>query len=382
MSEQMTDNKPSFALHCFEIKNFKGIKSLKVDNLPANAPWIFLTGENGYGKTCVLQGLAIALTNDVEEHTKPYMEEGSMFWLKYHENQNNLLLTIPDESGRVTFKWLACYGSSRLDTYAESSTREKSLTSSLFDSRTLLENIELKLSRWYFKKDVDPEYETKYKTVVALFKELLNLQDITVDKKTDKMLYTEKAPDGKIYSPLPSEQLASGYRSIIYMVGDMILKLFDTQPEVWDPKNLKGIVIIDELDLHFHPKWQKRLPRLLSKIFPRIQFIASTHSPIPVLGAPGHSVFLKVNRSRSEGITIERLGSVEKQLPDLLPNTLLSSPLFGFQDIFAATHSKNKPVRTEDSYPEIIVNDTLRKRLKKFKNSDLEKKLKNTLKSV
>ncbi len=380
MSEQITDNKPFFALQCFTIKNFKGIKSLEVNNLPANAPWIFLTGENGYGKTCVLQGLAIALTNTGERHTE-YMEGGSELLFDFPENQKNFLLKFPDESGQVTFKWLACYGSSRLDTYDESSKREEGLTSSLFKT-TLLENIELKLSRWYFKRDVGHEYEIKYKTVVALFKELLNLQDITVDKKTDKVLYTEKAPDGKSYSPLPSEQLASGYRSIIYMVGDMILKLFDTQPEVWDPKDLIGIVIVDELDLHFHPKWQKRLPRLLSKIFPRIQFIASTHSPIPVLGAPGHSVFLKVNRSRSEGITVERLDSVEKQLPDLLPNTLLSSPLFGFQDIYAATHSKNKPVRTEDSYSEIIVNDALRKRLKKFKNSDLEKELKNTLKSL
>lgn len=343
--------------------------------MPANAPWIFLTGENGCGKTCVLQGLAIAITDNVERHTEPYMREGSTFRLKYIEDQNNRLHAIPGESDPIIFKLLACYGSSRLDTYAESSTRERSLTSSLFDSRTLLENIELKLSRWYFKRDVDPEYETKYNTVVAIFKELLNLLDITVDKKTDKVLYTEIAPDGKGYPPLPSEQLASGYRSIIYMVGDMILKLFDTQPGVWDPKDLKGIVIIDELDLHFHPKWQKRLPRLLSKTFPRIQFIASTHSPIPVLGAPGHSVFLKVNRTRSEGITVERLESVEKLLPDLLPNTLLSSPLFGFHDIFAATHSKNKPVRTEDSYSEIIVNDTLRKHLKKFKNSDLESEI-------
>jgi len=100
----MTDNKPSFALHSFEIKNFKGIKSLEVDNLPANAPWIFLTGENGCGKTCVLQGLAIALTDTVERHTEPYMREGSTFRLKYIEDQNNRLHTIPDESSRVTFK--------------------------------------------------------------------------------------------------------------------------------------------------------------------------------------------------------------------------------------------------------------------------------------
>ncbi len=382
MTEQITANIPSFALHHFKMENFKGIRSLEIDNLPANAPWIFLTGENGYGKTCVLQGLALALSREVEKLKISSLQADSSFRLQYQDNQDNLLRTIPSASGPEEFKWLACYGSARLDTYSESSTYEKSTILSLFDSRTLLENIEFKLSRWFFKKDVDPEYETRYESVTAVFKELLDLQDITVEKKTDKILYTEKTPDGEGYPSLPSGQMAAGYRSIIYTVGDMILKLFDTQPDTFDPRELIGIVLIDELDLHFHPKWQRRLPRLLSKIFPRIQFIASTHSPIPVLGGPKHSVLLKINRNLTDGITIERLEELEKQLPNLLPNTLLSSPLFGYQQIFAATHTKNKPVRSEDSYPEMIVNDVVSKRLKKFKNSDLEAQLKNALKSL
>ncbi|MCP4217212.1 MAG: AAA family ATPase [bacterium] len=295
MTEQITENKPFFALDSFRMKNFKGIKQLEIGNLPANAPWIFLTGENGYGKTCVLQGLAITLMKSEEQHTWPYLKDGAQedggvgFKLNYHDNGKDTI----EEGG--SFKWFACYGSSRLDTYSESSTADKSPTKSLFDSRTLLENIEYQLSRWFFKKDVAPEFETKYNTVVALFKELLDLSDMTVDKKTDKVLYTEKAPDGKGYPPVPFGQLAAGYRSTICMVGDMILKLFESQPGVFDPKELKGFVLIDELDLHFHPKWQRRLPRMLSKAFPRIQFIASTHSPIPVLGTPKHSVLLKVN---------------------------------------------------------------------------------------
>ncbi|MCP4152148.1 MAG: AAA family ATPase [bacterium] len=285
----MTENKPIYALHTLRIEGFKGIKSLEVSNLPDNAPWIFLTGENGYGKTCVLQGLAIALAQDITPSHSPYLKVqngGAKTWHSYYNNQEQ---SIQSATFGNPFKWLACYGSSRLDVYKEGSTYEKSVTLSLFDSTTLLENIELKMSRWYFKRDVSPEYGKKYDAVVAIFKELLNLQDITVDEKTDDIIYTEKASEGT-YPALPAKQLAAGYRSIIYMIGDMILKLFDTQPDVYDPGELKGIVIIDELDLHFHPKWQKRLPHLLSKIFPRIQFIASTHSPIPVLGAPANSV--------------------------------------------------------------------------------------------
>lgn len=70
---------------------------------------------------------------------------------------------------------------------------------------------------------------------------------------------------------------------------------------------MAGIVIIDELDLHWHPKMQREIPKLLSSIFPKVQFIASTHSLVPLLGAPENSVLLKVNRTKEAGITAERV---------------------------------------------------------------------------
>jgi predicted ATP-binding protein involved in virulence len=83
---------------------------------------------------------------------------------------------------------------------------------------------------------------------------------------------------------------------------------------------LAGIVIIDELDLHWHPKMQREIPQLLSKIFPKVQFIASTHSLVPLLGAPENSVLLKVNRTKEEGITIEK---VDVDFQALSSDTLL-----------------------------------------------------------
>ena len=46
------------ALKSFHIKNYRGIIDTQIDNIPDNTQWIFLTGENGFGKTSVLQGLA------------------------------------------------------------------------------------------------------------------------------------------------------------------------------------------------------------------------------------------------------------------------------------------------------------------------------------
>jgi predicted ATP-binding protein involved in virulence len=124
-----------------------------------------------------------------------------------------------------------------------------------------------------------------------------------------KILYIEKEPteDGDTYTPVTFEQLASGFRSLILMVGDMMIRLFKSQPTINEPSELAGIVIIDELDLHWHPKLQRELPKLLSSIFPKVQFIASTHSLVPLLGAPENSVFLQVNRTKEAGITVERI---------------------------------------------------------------------------
>jgi predicted ATP-binding protein involved in virulence len=90
-----------------------------------------------------------------------------------------------------------------------------------------------------------------------------------------------------------------------------------------EPKELTGIVLIDELDLHFHPKLQRRWP--LSDVFPKVQFIASTHSVMPLLAAPESSVFLKVTRNKAAGIQLEQ---IQIDIKNLLPNSLLTSPLF------------------------------------------------------
>jgi predicted ATP-binding protein involved in virulence len=140
-------------------------------------------------------------------------------------------------------------------------------------------------------------------------------------------------------------KLASGHKNIIAMIGDMLIRFYAKQPEVIEPQYFCGIVLIDELDLHLHPKWQRQLPKLLSNVFPNVQFIASTHSVIPFLGAPENSVFLKVNRSQEQGITVERINI---DISNLLPNSLLTSPLFDLEgkDIKSENNRRLSDVRT------------------------------------
>jgi hypothetical protein len=88
---------------------------------------------------------------------------------------------------------------------------------------------------------------------------------------------------------VPTELLSDGYRSILSMIFELIRQLnvaFDTQILI-DALNsgggtiaLPGIVAIDEVDAHLHPDWQAQIGGWFTRVFPRMQFLVTTHSPI------------------------------------------------------------------------------------------------------
>lgn len=74
-------------------------------------------------------------------------------------------------------------------------------------------------------------------------------------------------------------QLSSGEKSLLSLVGDLARRLCLANPKSENPLNGSGIVLIDEIDLHLHPKWQRKVVGKLREIFPNIQFLVTTHSP-------------------------------------------------------------------------------------------------------
>jgi len=75
-------------------------------------------------------------------------------------------------------------------------------------------------------------------------------------------------------------------------------------------------------------------------------------------------VFLRVNRSAEEGITVTRLEEAEENIKNWLPNTILSSPIFGLQEILPVQHSKNDTLRTESHFDELAVSDWMQNQLR------------------
>ena len=81
---------------------------------------------------------------------------------------------------------------------------------------------------------------------------------------------------------LDLSQLSDGERSFLAMVCDLGRRLALANPRLDKPLHGAGVVLIDELELHLHPKWQREVTEKLRKTFPNIQFIATTHSPFVI----------------------------------------------------------------------------------------------------
>ena len=80
--------------------------------------------------------------------------------------------------------------------------------------------------------------------------------------------------------PLSVRHLSDGERGVLALVLDLTRRLAQANPEFVDPAaEAEAVVLIDELEFHLHPAWQRRIVRDLSETFPKCQFIATTHSP-------------------------------------------------------------------------------------------------------
>ncbi|WP_313255015.1 retron Ec78 anti-phage system effector ATPase PtuA [Empedobacter sp.] len=125
------------------------------------------------------------------------------------------------------------------------------------------------------------ESELDFKKFVETIKEslindLLGIKDISFNNFSGRTQIYFHLSDGNIVS---SKQLSHGQKVTYSLIGDICLRLLLLNPNLKNPLKGQGIILIDELELHLHPKWQQRILVSLRNTFPNIQFIVSTHSP-------------------------------------------------------------------------------------------------------
>ena len=87
------------------------------------------------------------------------------------------------------------------------------------------------------------------------------------------------------YGDVPLSGLSLGYQTTLAWVLDLAIRLNEYYPESDNPLTEPAIVIVDEIDLHLHPRWQRQIAAYLTQHFPKTQFIATAHSPLMVQSA-------------------------------------------------------------------------------------------------
>lgn len=357
-----TKHSLSCAIKNIYIENFQGVKRLQIGKLEVDANMIFLTGNNGFGKSSILKALAIGFKMG-EEKIEDFDIRTNRIGVEFRVNGSNAINNSSDFTEPfLSLQYLASFGMNRLQVLtaeAESEIGKKSTaTYGLFNEDGILLNIMAELVLLNLEKS--PKTQKIIDTLLLLSPTLSN---IIIEGREVKFI--EKDKFGEDCEPVSYDQLSAGYKSIIAMAGDIMKRLFKTQPEVNDPKYLQGIVIIDEIEQHLHPEWQYKLPTLLVKAFPNIQFIVSTHSVAPIMGAPERSIFIKVDRDKENGITAER---IDIDVTKLLPNTIFTSPLFDMGKITNIQIESDEldDIRTENTYEELLKNDEIKEKIKQI----------------
>ncbi|WP_343083990.1 AAA family ATPase [Blautia producta] len=331
-----------------EIKNFKGIENCFIDLKPGIN---LLIGNNGYGKTSILEALSVCLGGFIAgigeiktrhftkdeiriiyenmgdgSYDKKYMtpvavkcdaeiEKELFTWTRSKSSLNASRSTVePRDVCRKAFSManegkhilpiLSYQSCARVwmqkreaaeDIFAGTFYRtvgyagclaEASNTKMMMNWVRRMEKME-----WKNKKTIR-EYQA-VKHILCRFMEIMSQESgfiLEYDDRSDCLIFEigEKA--------LPIENLSSGYQSLIWMVLDIAFRMAILNPDLYENiSEVPGVILIDEIDVHLHPKWQWNVLRALKETFPNVQFIVATHSPIVIASCKNENL-IAINR--------------------------------------------------------------------------------------
>ena len=341
-------------LHIDNVLCFKEPQELKLsDKNGKPAQWTVILGNNGVGKTTLLRCLAgmemreseeINLQNKLIKSYFPLLfdpSESLLMWneldlLEESDAHINALVSFPEtlkaihesekdspinfqvasiqvivnnetesatefdeEIPEEALKGFICYGYGATRRIGETSLSERisaENSASLFsDNATLINAEEWLLQTDYAVKSSSGKMRTRLKKqfnqIIEILKKILpDVENVRISLGEDRDL-----PRAEFLTPYGWVQLSSlglGYRTTITWMVDLAVRLFKRYPDSEDPLAEPAIVLVDEIDLHMHPKWQRDIMQFLTDRFPNTQFIVTAHSPLVVQAAQDANIVL------------------------------------------------------------------------------------------
>jgi len=315
------------------IEHFKGIENLEIE-IPTNkehlnrTPCLAILGENAAGKSSILQAIALCQMRpefrpQVSSDLDDYIPRGTTNWdMRLGQIPNisvemgpvhaNSIVILSQEkafaSRSETPVLLMAYGARRYFNGLRSKRGTLAPVLSMFDPLATIANP----LPWLGTLSQD-----RFEAVARAVRIIMALGEDD---------YLDRSQKGGVYvhafgRTTPIEKLSEGYKSVFCMTVDIARNLFSC----WDNlEEAKGLVLIDELETHLHPRWKLMIAPAIRKAFPSVQFIVTTHDPLCLNGFSREEILVLTRGP--EGVLT---GKDLPQLAGLGPEQLLVSDYFG-----------------------------------------------------
>ncbi len=265
------------------------------------------------------------------EFYKIQRESLNLNWLENlnltYEIKNNILYSSGFVEELNHFK-LFGYGTSRMMVDSQSPLQDS--TQGLFDNKTLLLNVEEWLKELHFAANNNVEgAEQRYNQVKEILCSglLPDVIDIRIQTIPDKSSYETFPVFLTSNNWVRMVDLGYGYQATLAWVADLAKRMFDTFPDLPNPLHGSSLVLVDEIDLHLHPEWQRKIIKYLSDLFPNVQFVVTAHSPLIIQSADNVNLIMleKDDNPDGNGINIrQRFGSFQGWTIDEILTELMS----------------------------------------------------------
>jgi predicted ATPase len=282
---------------------------------PDNRKWTVLLGENGTGKSTVLKAIGAVMGGSdalIELIRQPdgWIRDGAdsgriaavistkddqprEIALEFHRGDSattflkraaETLERLNDALAHTTRNYpVFAYGASRRLGGGPMFERDRRFShpraramASLFDRNAQLNPLE----QWAMRLDYTSDGQ-QVETVRQVLDDFLpDLSFVRIDKEAEALLF--RTPDGLV----PLESLSDGYQNVAAWIGDLLYQITEIFEDYKDPLSARGLLVIDEVDLHLHPKWQRTLLEFLDRKLPNLQLVVTTHSVVTAQQAP------------------------------------------------------------------------------------------------
>lgn len=275
------------------IKNLTGEKIIIGEKNSMNH--LILTGKNGSGKTLLLREIA--------KYTKEILlAQNIKKTISTLRRKNNINIVF-NEINRPSKNFIYFFRSAVDSKFIT----EENLIMPAENIHSYMHNdnigmfvndflIKLKFEQFNINesRQVNPERTPEVKRSVAIARWFLKLQKslallFSVDKVTLEFTYNDVLVRQGEDNCVKLIDLSDGYKSIFNLIGEILIRGYNEDFTL--PSNYTGIVIIDEIENHLHIDFQRKIMKILTDLFPKIQFIVSTHSPFIITSLANSTVF-------------------------------------------------------------------------------------------